>query len=265
MLLSLALPLLILQALFIGATPTNHHKRWLGVQPLNDEISKGPFGPWPPICTMQSVRYCFAEARSQANLEPIVNQAVAKWAHAFLNSALKIIPDNEETLLCTDPAIRADALVISDVTKDNDKKWNHGPDCPTDSVSVGYDYDSDDRGRHRLDFCHYDSDDRKGTEQPTVQAMMHGLGHAIDLQHEHARNDRDKFLEFRCEKLEGYEEAKDLVDLDERAHFDNDEELEDRLRLMCADDDIASDYLPAVVPFVRAKDHRLASEKRKWK
>ena len=34
---------------------------------------------------------------------------------------------------------------------------------------------------------------------------------------------------------------------------------------MCADDDIASEYLPAAVPFVRAKDHRLASEKRKWK
>jgi len=94
---------------------------------------------------------------------------------------------------------------------------------------------------------------------------MHELGHAIGLQHEHARNDRSDFLEFRCEKLEGYEEAKRLVELDERAHFEDDEGLEDRLRLVCADDDIASDYLPAAVAFVRAKDHRLASEKRKWK
>ena len=85
MLLSLALPLLILQALFTGATPTTHHKRWFGVQPLTDKISKGPFGPWPPICNGQSVCYCFTDARSQANLEPIVNQVVAKWVHAFLN------------------------------------------------------------------------------------------------------------------------------------------------------------------------------------
>jgi hypothetical protein len=265
MLLFLALPLLLLQTLVTGATPSKHHKRWLGVQPLIDEVSKGPFGPWPPICTSQAVRYCFANTRSQTNLEPIVNQAVAKWAHAFLNSALQIIPDNEEALLCTDPSVRADALVISDATRDNDKEWNSGPECPTDSATTGYDYDSDDRGRHRLDFCHYDPDDRKGTEAPAVQAMMHELGHAIGLQHEHVRNDRNEFLDFRCENLEGYEEAKRLVEIDEQAHFEDDDELEDRLRLACADDDIASDYLPAAVAFVRAKDHRLATEKRKWK
>jgi hypothetical protein len=95
--------------------------------------------------------------------------------------------------------------------------------------------------------------------------MMHELGHAIGLQHEHARNDRNDFLDSRCENLESYEEAKRLVQLDERAHFEDEDELEDRLRLACAEDDITSDYLPAVVAFVRAKDHRLATEKRKWK
>lgn len=201
MLLSLAPPLLFLQAVVIGSTPTEHHKRWFGVQPLTDEISKGSFGPWPPICTGEAVRYRFANARSHTNLEPIVNQAVAKWAHAFLNSALEIVPDNQKALLCTDPAVRADALVISDATKDNDKRWNYGSDCPTDSASTGYDYDSDDRGRHRLDFCHLDPDDKKETEALAVQAMMHERGHAIGLQHEHARNDRDEFIEFWCDKL----------------------------------------------------------------
>jgi hypothetical protein len=70
-------------------------------------------GPWLPICTGQAVRYCFANTRSQTNLEPIFNQAVAKWAHDFLNSALEIVPDNEEALLCTDPGVRANALIIS--------------------------------------------------------------------------------------------------------------------------------------------------------
>lgn len=33
----------------------------------------------------------------------------------------------------------------------------------------------------------------------------------------------------------------------EQAHFEDGDGLEDRLRLVCADDDIASDYLPAAV------------------
>jgi hypothetical protein len=65
MLLFLALPLLLLQSLVTKANPSKHHKRWLGVQPLTDELSKGPFGPWPPVCTGQAVRYCFASTRSQ--------------------------------------------------------------------------------------------------------------------------------------------------------------------------------------------------------
>lgn len=253
--------LLVFPLLVVGAT-IDKHKRWYGVQPIEDRKSRGSFGPWPLICDSQSVRYCFADARSQKNLEDIVNQAVARWAHAMLNSNLQIIPDNEDALLCTDAGVHPDALVISDATKDNDEAWNHGPDCPTDSSSTGYDYRSK---KHRLDFCHLDPQDVKGTETRAVQAMMHELGHAIGLQHEHQRNDREDFVTFHCDKLDGWNEAKQKAEIDERAYFEDDQSIDERMLLTCNDDEIASDYFPAAVAFIRGKEHRLETEKQKWK
>ena len=261
----LAISVILFLPQLVVSTTNNQQKRWYGVRPIDNGKVKGSFGPWPLICDSQSVRYCFADARSQKNLESIVNQAVARWAHATLNSNLQIIPDNEEALLCGSPEVRPDALVITDMTKDNNQAWNHGPECPTDSASTGYDYSSKTSGRHRLDFCHLDPQDITGTEARAVQAMMHELGHAIGLQHEHQRDDRETFIKFHCDKLEGYEDAKHKAEIDESAYFEDDDDLDTRMLLTCDDDEIASDYLPAAVAFIPGKQHRLSDEKPKWK
>jgi hypothetical protein len=112
--------LLLLPQIILGGVIENH-KRWYGVRPLNKGKSMGQFGPWPLVCDSQSVQYCFADARSQKNLENTVNEAIARWAHATIHTSMQIIPDNEDSLLCSGPDIRPDALVISDSTKDNDK------------------------------------------------------------------------------------------------------------------------------------------------
>jgi hypothetical protein len=247
--------LLLLPQIVLGGT-TEKHRRWYGVRPLSKGKSMGQYGPWPLVCDGQSVRYCFADARSQKNLENNVNEAVARWAHATIHTSMQIIPDNEDSLLCSGPDIRSDALVISDLTKDNDKAWNYGPDCPTDSASTGYDYGSQERGRHRLDFCHLDPQDIKGTSAKAVVSMMHELGHAIGLQHEHQRDDRDKYLKFKCEVLFGYKEAQHLTDIDERGHFDDDQDAEERMLLACEDDDVAS---------IQGMNHRLETQLPRWK
>jgi len=65
-----------------------------------------------------------------------------------------------------------------------------------------------------------------------VVAMMHELGHAVGLTHEHQRADRDKYLKFRCQNLEGFDEA--IKDVEGDDNLFGDEDLNMRVTLMQA-------------------------------
>ena len=138
-------------------------KRWYGVE-ISDESTdrdqEGVAYAWPVRCgppnPIQPVRYCFKDERSAKNLDDIVNHAIARWAPAMQNhvSVLSIDLDfgNDIHVYCEDDRVSNDALVISDETHDNDDDYNWNM-CSTQSTT-GYDYESDLKGRHTLEFCH---------------------------------------------------------------------------------------------------------------
>ena len=211
-------------------------KRWYGVKPLHPPIIVGGWGPWPIMCPnapaqTQPIRYCFKDARSATTLQPIVDQAVARWAHALHPaSSLQIGLDDETAKVCSDPKVRPDALVISDESRPDDPKWDWDS-CHSQST-VGYNYGSDAKGRHTLEFCHLKPGDEVETGPTAVQAMMHELGHVMGLQHEHQRPDRGKVLTFVCKNLDDYEQAVKNADFDAHAHFPDDMDLADKILFM---------------------------------
>ena len=162
-------------------------KRWYGVADSDEDTDKDQEGSvcaWPVKCPapnpIQPVRYCFKDKRSADNLQPILNEAIARWAPAMQDhvSALSIDLedgcDNDPHVYCSDDRVSGDALVISDETKDDDAEFNW-EECDTQST-LGYDYDSNERGRHTMEFCHLKPDSPDGTHHWAVRAMMHELG-----------------------------------------------------------------------------------------
>ena len=162
-------------------------KRWFEVEVLNNETDKDEVDTawsWPVKCKgtppIQPVRYCYKDKRSTDNLEDILNHAIARWGPAMQEqvSALSIDLDegtgNDPHVYCSDPKISGDALVISNQTKDGDDEWDWDK-CDTQSTT-GYIYESDERSRHTLDFCHLKTDAVEKMKPWAIRAMMHELG-----------------------------------------------------------------------------------------
>lgn len=158
-------------------------KRWYGVEKPDDSTNKQQEGrsfPWPVKCgppnSVQPLRYCFKDQRSADNLIDIVNHAIARWAPAMQDhvSALSIDLDQgtggDHHVYCSDSRVSGDALVISDETKDDNEQWNW-EECDT-QTTTGYDYSSNTRGRHTLEFCHLLPNQKEKTTPYAIRAMM---------------------------------------------------------------------------------------------
>ncbi|KAM3422858.1 hypothetical protein BST61_g340 [Cercospora zeina] len=240
-------------------------KRWFGVPEL--PIDGSPVAPyryrWPVTGTdpmMMPVRYCFKDKRSAKNLGKIVLRAIAGWSPSWTDgknylSALRIISDpgcgSEKYCLCSNPNVARDALVISDETRDNDHKWNDGPECQTISTT-GYSYISASTSapfRHYLKFCSYDPTDKNRVEAKAIVYMMHELGHIIGLSHEHQKANRDQYLWYQIKNLRGYDEATRKVTLDERGYFEDDQTIDQRVKIAARRGHIAQHYFPEAVDY----------------
>ncbi|KAI6898042.1 hypothetical protein KC318_g3924 [Hortaea werneckii] len=205
---------------------------------------------------VQAIRYCFKDKRSADNLQPIVDQAVARWAHALHPfTTLTISLDNRDEKVCNDH-VRKDALVVTDTTRDGDEAFNW--EKADTLTTTGYDYRSKDPWRHSLKFGHLVPGAEEQNRETAVVNMMYELGHAMGLAHEHQRPDAWQHLHYKCENLQGYTEAlrsardddNALFDFDEADDDPNEEQMELRMKLVCTEAIYARDTLKSALSFI---------------
>ncbi|PVI04678.1 hypothetical protein DM02DRAFT_725628 [Periconia macrospinosa] len=167
--------------------------------------------PWPrtPGKNYVYIRYCFPTKQIRDEAKCFFEQAIDLWgmtlggfpsersAHAVVVTEAKT-PD-KKPMLCykqfngvekewTD-GLPEDALVVMVTDDEGD-----------DEATTGYRREGG-PGRHSLKIS------RKTLKDKEVYRVAHEFGHVLGMGHEHQRKDRDHFIGFKCEALDGYDEA----------------------------------------------------------
>lgn len=166
-------------------------KRWYSVATKESQGSRYPYqSAWPVVCTTprisQPVYYCFKDKRSAKNLGEILDAAIRIWTPAIAVTSMSIVPDpqckNPDECICDNSWAKTDSLVISDVTKDGDDKWNNSEECYTDTT-VGFIHLAPNAPvqpwRHFLKFGGWNEQSQRHHERNLVFAvreMAHELG-----------------------------------------------------------------------------------------
>ncbi|KAK4569798.1 hypothetical protein LTR86_002767 [Recurvomyces mirabilis] len=214
--------------------------------------------PWPPLkCsggidnTKRWMTYCFVDDDAAEHLVQILVYAMARWRPASRYTTFNIAPETR----CYDWAT---------------KSWNFRCICTPDSryalrISDGRTIKDDALAevgytnavplQNTVAFDHNFENSLQWSDtsklQVEINAMTHELGHVAGLLHEHQRPDAALYVEVKCRRFKGYNDAEEKAREEIREGvFEPGSTLADRMKKICTTWKAAQHYMPMLHDWV---------------